>query len=110
MILSIGATTLNQSINRLIMKLIITGATGFVATEVLRQALFLPSVTSVVAVARNSVSPPKDVPAANAAKLKSVVVPDYGTYSEDVRKEFVGADACIWYVMRFWHYHIPKCC
>ena len=80
------------------MKLIITGASGFVATEVLRQALLLPSITSVVAVARNSVSPPNGTPAANASKLKSVVVPDYATYPEDVRKELEGADACIWYI------------
>ncbi|CAO2649672.1 Nn.00g009640.m01.CDS01 [Neocucurbitaria sp. VM-36] len=80
------------------MKLIITGASGFVATEVLRQALLLPSITSVVAVARNSVSPPNGIPAANATKLKSVVVPDYATYPEDARKELEGANACIWTV------------
>jgi uncharacterized protein YbjT (DUF2867 family) len=80
------------------MKLIITGATGFVATEVLRQALLLPSITSVVAVARKPVSPPDGIPSTNASKLKSVVVPDYGTYPEDIRKELAGADACIWYV------------
>ena len=80
------------------MKLIITGATGFVATEVLRQALLLPSITSVVAVARKPVTAPKGTPSTNASKLKSVVVEDYGTYPEDVKKELAGADACIWYV------------
>ena len=76
------------------MKLIITGATGFVASEVLRQALLLPSITSVVAVARTPVSAPQGTP--NSSKLKSVVVPDYGTWPEDVKKELAGADACIW--------------
>jgi len=80
------------------MKLIITGATGFVATEVLRQALLLPSITSVVAVARKPVTAPVGTPSTNASKLKSVVVEDYGTYPEDVKKELAGADACIWYV------------
>ena len=80
------------------MKLIITGATGFVATEVLRQALLLPSITTVVAVARKPVTAPEGTPLTNASKLKSVVVEDYGTYPEDVKKEFAGADACIWYV------------
>lgn len=80
------------------MKLIITGASGFVATEVLRQALLQPSITSIVAVARSSISSPEGTPAASASKLKSVVVPDYGTYPEDVKKELAGADACIWYV------------
>ena len=80
------------------MKLIVTGATGFVATEVVRQALLSPSITSVVAVARKTVSPPEGLPKNDISKLKSVVVPDYGTYSEDVKKEFEGADACIWYL------------
>ena len=78
------------------MKLIITGATGFVASEVLRQALLLPSITSVVAVARSPVPAPQGTP--NSSKLKSVVVPDYGTWPEDVKKELAGADACIWSV------------
>jgi hypothetical protein len=77
------------------MKLIITGATGFVASEVLRQALLLPSITSIVAVARSPISAPEGTP--NSSKLRSIVVPDYGTWSEDVKKEIAGADACIWY-------------
>ncbi|KAH7564392.1 hypothetical protein BM1_01439 [Bipolaris maydis] len=80
------------------MKLIITGATGYVATAVLRQALLLPSITSVVAIARRSVSCPKSIPTANASKLKSIVVPAYDTYSRDVRRELEGANACIWTV------------
>lgn len=80
------------------MKLIITGATGYVATAVLRQALLLPSITSVVAIARRSVSCPKSIPTANASKLKSIVVPAYDTYSRDVRRELEGANACIWYI------------
>ncbi len=78
------------------MKLIITGATGFVATEVLRQALLLPSITAVVAVARNHVSAPEGLSASNTSKLKSVVVSDYDSYPEEVKKEFEGAEACIW--------------
>ena len=85
-------------INNPTMKLIITGASGFVATEVLRQALLHPSITSIVAVARSSVSSPEGTPATSASKLKSVVVPDYGTYPDDVKEEFADADACIWYV------------
>ena len=80
------------------MKLIITGATGFVATEVVRQALLLPSITTVVAVARKAVSTPKGISSNDAAKLKSVVVPDYGTYSYETKKELAGAVACIWSV------------
>ena len=83
------------------MKLIIAGATGFVATEIIRQSLSIPQITSVIALARRSVSPPsnpgKD---ADVSKLHSVVISDYEKYSDDVKKKFIGADACIWY--SFW--------
>lgn len=75
------------------MKLIVAGANGFVATEVIRQSLLRSDITSVVALARKAVSAP-DGP--DASKLKSVVIEDYGSYPEEVRKEFAGADACIW--------------
>lgn len=34
-------------------------------------------------------------------KLKSVVCDDLSNYSEDAKKEFAGADACIWYIISF---------
>ncbi|KAJ7261741.1 putative nucleoside-diphosphate-sugar epimerase [Mycena haematopus] len=80
------------------MKLIIAGATGFVAQELIRQSLRHPDVKSVVALARKPVAPPAG---ANAGKLKSLVVKDYATlseYSDEVKKELAGADACIWTV------------
>ncbi|CAK7225287.1 hypothetical protein SCUCBS95973_005813 [Sporothrix curviconia] len=83
------------------MKLIIAGATGYVATELIRQSLRRPDVTSVVALARKTVAAPADVAGANAAKLTSVVVKDYetGPYDDEAtRKALAGADACIWTV------------
>lgn len=80
------------------MKLIVAGATGHVATEVIRRSLGMREFTSVVALARKPVKAPEDIPAADAAKLRSVVIKDYMHYPEDVRREFSGADACIWYV------------
>ncbi|KAI0389388.1 NAD(P)-binding protein [Xylariaceae sp. FL0594] len=89
------------------MKLIVTGATGFVGREIVRQSLARPEITSVVALARSPVSvsekqqqvvvapPGSDV----SSKLRSVVVDDYGAgaYTDAVRKEMAGAGACIWY-------------
>lgn len=77
------------------MKLIITGATGYVAKEVIRQSLLIPEITSVVALARKPVPLPEG---ADAAKFKSVVVDNYGTYPADVKEEFAGANTCIWYI------------
>ena len=81
------------------MKLIVAGASGFVGTEVIRQCLSLPMITSVIALARRPVSAPSDLDHhAVVSKLHSVVLDDYGTYPEHVKKELAGADACIWYV------------
>ena len=83
------------------MKLIVAGASGFVATEVIRQSLRIAKITSVIALTRSPVSPPSDLrPDADASKLHSVVVKDYDSYPDHVRSHFVGADACIWYVHR----------
>lgn len=79
------------------MKLIITGATGFVGKEVIRQSLSRKEITSVIAVARKPVPVPDGLPdGADASKLHSVTISDYMEYSEEVKKEFAGADACIW--------------
>ncbi|KAI5928076.1 NAD(P)-binding protein [Camillea tinctor] len=83
------------------MKLIVSGATGFVGREVIRQSLSRREITSVVALARSPVSAPSAVelgPGADPSKLKSVVIPDYDEYPEEVVREFAGASACIWTV------------
>ncbi|KAG9235753.1 putative nucleoside-diphosphate-sugar epimerase [Amylocarpus encephaloides] len=77
------------------MKLIIAGSTGFVATEIIRQAISNPAVTSIIALSRRETTPPPNA-GADASKLKSVVCNDFSNYSEDVKKELAGADACIW--------------
>ncbi|KAF3071122.1 putative nucleoside-diphosphate-sugar epimerase protein [Daldinia childiae] len=81
------------------MKLIISGATGFVANEIIRQSLSRTEITSIVALARKPVSiPEKLLPNASPSKLKSVVIKDYDHYPEEVKNEFAGAAACIWTV------------
>lgn len=75
------------------MKLIITGASGYVGSEIIRQCLQSPQVTSVVAVSRKPIPAPDS---SVSARLKSVVVENYGNYTEDVKTAFEGASACIW--------------
>jgi uncharacterized protein YbjT (DUF2867 family) len=74
------------------MKLIVAGGTGLLATEVIRQSLQLPEITSVLALARKQVK----VEGVDSSKLKSVIIEDYSNYPEHVKAEFAGADACIW--------------
>ncbi|TVY94166.1 hypothetical protein LAWI1_G001363 [Lachnellula willkommii] len=79
------------------MRLIVAGATGFVATEVLRQAINNPAITSLVALARRETACP-DNAGENATKFTSAVCDDFGNYSEDVKKQLAGANACIWLI------------
>ncbi|KAJ6512995.1 hypothetical protein C8R45DRAFT_1049963 [Mycena sanguinolenta] len=75
--------------------IIIVGATGFVAQELMRQCLPNPDIKAIVAVARRPIPHPVG---ANADKVKSVLVTDFDNYSDEVKKEFADADACIWTV------------
>jgi len=77
------------------MKLIIAGSTGLVGTELIAQAIKTPAVTPLIALSRRETAVPSDA-GDNASKLKSVVCKDFSNYSEDVKKELAGADACIW--------------
>jgi hypothetical protein len=78
------------------MKLIVAGSTGFVATEIIRQAISNPAITSIIALARRETIAPANA-GADASKLKSVICDDFSNYPEDVKKELAGANACIWY-------------
>jgi nucleoside-diphosphate-sugar epimerase len=82
------------------MKLIVAGATGFVGTEVVRQALRNPAVTSVVALARKPLLPPTNAgPSADTSKLQAIVLEDWTSpYPGFVSEHIKGADACIWSV------------
>lgn len=80
------------------MKLIVIGATGLVGTEVVRQALSHKSITSVVALGRRPTPPPNNLASGPALdKFKSVTCEDFSNYSDDVKSQLSGADACIWY-------------
>ena len=75
-----------------------TGATGFVGTEVIRQALRNPAITSVIALARKPVSRPDNSGSDENTKFESVILKDWVTpYSESIKEQLKGADACIWF-------------
>ena len=79
------------------MKLIVAGSSGSVATEVIRQSLSIPKITAVTAISRRPISTPSNLGEnADASKLHNVVLENYDTYPEDVKKQLAGAEACIW--------------
>jgi hypothetical protein len=74
------------------MKLVVSGATGVVASEILRQAALLPQIDTIIALARK----PVQLTGPGADKVKNVIVNNYDQYPDDIKKELAGADACIW--------------
>lgn len=75
------------------MKLIITGARGFVGGEVLRQSLKDDKITSIVALLRKRL--PQDHPKVTQMLMEDE---DWLSYPEAVTRELQGAEGCVWYV------------
>lgn len=78
------------------MKLVVGGSSGFLGTEVVRQALAHPAITSVVALSRRETPVPPSTSPEDARKLISGVCDDFESYPDSVNKALDGADACIW--------------
>ncbi|KAF4615627.1 hypothetical protein G7Y89_g15280 [Cudoniella acicularis] len=74
------------------MKIILTGSTGVIGTEVLAQCIAHPAITSIIVLIRRPL--PDSVP--SSPKLKVVIQKDFLSYPPSVLEEFVGAEACIW--------------
>ena len=74
------------------MKVILTGATGFIGSEALRQCLKSPSITSIVALSRRNL--PEVV--TNNPNLKVLMMKDFTSYPHTLLDELAGAEACIW--------------
>lgn len=77
------------------MKIIITGCTGFIGSEVLHQSLAMPEITSIVVISRRALTPS---PETSNPKLKVLIKKDFTTYSEAEMQDLADADGCIWYV------------
>lgn len=72
------------------MKVVLSGATGFIGYEVLTQCLNHPSITSVIALTR------RDLNLAANSKVKVIKVKDFTSYDEATVDELRTADAAIW--------------
>jgi len=79
------------------MKLIVTGATGLVGTEVILQCMKNPKITSIIALSRRPVKAPENAGKdADTSKLKNIIVNDFTNYPDDIKTQLADADACIW--------------
>lgn len=70
------------------MKVILTGATGFVGREVLAQCLQNTRITTILALSRTELPP--------SPKLTTIRTDDFLTYPPPLRDAIQDADACIW--------------
>jgi len=75
------------------MKIILTGCTGFIGGEVLRQCLQSSEITSIIVLSRRKVEDPEVI---GNPKVKVIIVDDFLHYSQDVVRELEGAEATIW--------------
>ena len=77
------------------MKVILSGATGFIGREVLNQALAHPAITSLVCITRKVLPEP----ARSNPKLKAIILTDFLSYTPEILSQLEGAESCIWYVL-----------
>ncbi|KAI0884564.1 uncharacterized protein GGS22DRAFT_163809 [Annulohypoxylon maeteangense] len=74
------------------MKVIVTGSTGYVGSEVIRQAIADERITHVFALTRKPL--PEDL--AKSPKITVVEHQDFSTYPPELLAKLAGAEACIW--------------
>jgi uncharacterized protein YbjT (DUF2867 family) len=74
------------------MKLIVTGATGFIGSEVVRQCISNPTVTSILVVSRRE--PAKEI--TGSSKVKVILHQDFSGWPSSLSDQLEGAEGCIW--------------
>ncbi|KAF3071064.1 hypothetical protein GL218_00887 [Daldinia childiae] len=74
------------------MKIIITGATGFVGSEVVRQAIADEGITQAFVLTRKPL--PEDL--SKNTKLTIIEHKDFSTYPPELLAQLTGAEGCIW--------------
>ncbi|KAF2203961.1 hypothetical protein GQ43DRAFT_447033 [Delitschia confertaspora ATCC 74209] len=87
------------------MKLIVTGATGSVGTEVI-------PVTSLVAFSRRPINVPENSGIeVDTSKLQTAILEDWTKpYPESVKEQIKGADVCIWFCKDMDPAEVSKIC
>ncbi|KAH7173575.1 uncharacterized protein B0J16DRAFT_193303 [Fusarium flagelliforme] len=76
------------------MKVVVTGATGLVGNEVVKQCLVDVRITKVVILTRKAVS--MDIE--SHPKADVIMVQDFSRYSDDLLRRIEGSSACLWVI------------
>ncbi|KAG4438935.1 hypothetical protein IFR05_005561 [Cadophora sp. M221] len=74
------------------MKIILTGSTGMIGTEVLTQCINNRSLTEIVILSRRTLPPTHPT----SLKTKTIIISDFLSYPPQILNELSGAEACIW--------------
>jgi hypothetical protein len=75
------------------MKVILTGATGFVGGEALKRAVAHPGISEVLVLTRRDLAAEQKA----SEKVKVILHADFAAYPDAVLEQLAGAEACIWY-------------
>ena len=75
------------------MKVIVSGATGFVGKEVVVQCIANPNITSVIVITRREI----DAALSQSPKVRVILHNNFEEYPSDLLQQLRDAEGCIWY-------------
>lgn len=76
-----------------VMKIVLTGSTGFAGSEVLQQCIQSQDVNSIIVLTRRPLNMTQ-----SDAKVNNIIFEDFESYSPQTIEAISDADACIWLV------------
>jgi hypothetical protein len=87
-----GLRHLGFALNAFVVKVILTGASGLIGSELLSQLIQNASITSIIILSRR----PLDEIAATDPRIKVFVIKNFLEYEDEAVKEMAGAKAVFW--------------